>query len=508
MIQFVNTDELTRNDTVSHTDSMDLVQSLSSEEVHKRALAARKLYGKAEKALTFWIIEMDERKLYKDFGCSNIFQYATRYLSLAEHTIAEILRTGKALEQLPLLSEAFEKGQISSSHIREISRVATEETDQFWRDTARGKTVREVEKLVAFTPKVGLPGMKSTALKPVNSAAIQPAHSMTPVILVESAIPLAPASAPESEGVLKCTNAGETLQEPGTDPGISRQREQNSAPGMSLQNKQSAVPEIPLQPQDSVKYHEKLVMDLDALQMSVLQDAFTKARKESGLRDRASLLVHIAKAFLEGCPTSGKRRKPRYQIVLHRHLPSGLAWCDTLKGERPVSAEVLEKALCDAEIFQLDEQPAPTWEQNDEKETHSSVMKEDAGNNNSDILKEAHEYINEQYMSIKAAKRKGRTQYKSIYRSIRKEGRAIPAPLRKKVLLRDRCTCQAPDCGRRIFLTIHHLIAFALCGIHSISGLLTLCSNCHALVHEGKLSVEGEETHRLIWRDGKGRVIN
>ncbi|MHC9539065.1 MAG: HNH endonuclease [Vulcanimicrobiota bacterium] len=507
MKQCVNDDELTRNVTVSHTDSMDLVQGLSSDEVHKRALAARKFYGKAEKALTFWIMEMDERKLYKDFGCSNIFQYATRYLSLGEHTIAEILRTGKALAQLPLLSEAFEKGQISSSHIREISRVATKDTEEYWRDTVRGKTVREVEKLVAFTPKGGLPGVKNTELRPVSSAAIQPAHNMTPAIPVESAIFSAQTPAPAPEDVLKCTSAGEALKEPGTNTGMSQQREQSNAPVISLQE-QNATVEAPHQPQGSVKYHEKLVVDLDALQMSVLQDAFTKARKESGLRDRASLLVHIAKTFLEGCPTSGKRRKPRYQIVLHRHLPSGLAWCDTLKGERPVSPEVLEKALCDAEIIELDEPTAPTWEQDDEKETDSSVMKEDAGSKSNDILKEANDYINEQYMSIKAAKRKGRTQYKSIYKGIRKEGRAIPAPLRKKVLLRDRCTCQAPDCGRRIFLTIHHLTAFALCGIHSVFGLLTLCSKCHALVHEGKLSVEGEAPHRLIWRDGKGRVIN
>ncbi len=379
--------------------------------------------------------------------------------------------------------------------------------------------MREVEKLVAFTPKGGLPGMNSTALKPVNNAAIQPAHSMTPAIPVESAISSAPA--PASEDVLKCTSEGETLQEPGTAPGISRQGEQSNVPGISLQNEQSIAPEIPLQQRRGQlnifenknincphsKYHEKLVVDLDAEQMSVLQDAFTKARKESGLRDRASLLVHIAKAFLEGCPSSGKRRKPRYQIVLHRHLPSGLAWCDTLKGERPVSPEVLEKALCDAEIVELDETEDHTRDQHKDKETHSSVMKEDAGINNSDILNEANEYINEQYMKIKAAKRKGRTQYKSIYKSIRKEGRAIPAPLRKKVLFRDGCTCQAPECGRKIFLTIHHLIAFALCGIHSISGLLVLCSRCHALVHEGKLSVEGKAPHRLIWRDGKGRVI-
>ena len=501
MTQCMNATELQMDDAISHVDGLDLKQGLSAEEVHKRALAARKFYGKAEKSLIFWIVEMDERKLYKEFGCSNIFQYASRYLSLGEHTIAELLRTGKALTQLPLLSEAFEKGQISSSHIREISRVATKDTEEYWCDTARGKTVREVEKLVAFTPKGGLPGINSTALKHVCSAAIEPAHSMTNAIPVESAIPFtsvipsAPAPTPASVDVLKCTSEGETSQE------------------------QSTAPEILLQLQDSVKYHEKLLVDLDALQMSVLQDAFTKARKESGLRDRASLLVHIAKAFLEGCPTSGKRRKPRYQIVLHRHLPSGLAWCDTLKGERPVSPEVLEKALCDAEIVKLDETEdptgdrpgcptvSPTGDQSIEKGHNTGITSVADDRKESDIQKEAHEYINEQYMSIKAAKRKGRIQYKSIYKSIRKEGRDIPAPLRKKVLLRDGCTCQAPGCGRKIFLTIHHLIAFALCGIHSISGLLTLCAGCHALVHEGKLSVEGEAPHRLIWRDGKGRSI-
>ncbi|MHC9540149.1 MAG: HNH endonuclease [Vulcanimicrobiota bacterium] len=558
MTQCVNATELHMDSTISYVDGLDLKQGLSSEEVHKRALTARKLCGKAEKALTFWIMEMDERKLYKDFGCSNIFQYASRYLSLGEHTIAELLRTGKALAQLPLLSEAFEEGQISSSHVREISRVATKETERFWCDTARGKTVREVEKLVAFTPKGGLPGMNSTALrsansaapKPVNSAAIHPVQNMKPAIPVEFPIPPAPAPTSASEDVLKCTSEGDKLQEPGSDPGMSRQGEQSSDPGMSrqgeqssdpgmsrqgeqssdpgmsLQNKQSSAPDMP--PQNSVKYHEKLVVDLDAEEISVLQDAFAKARKESGLRDRASLLVHIAKAFLEGCPTSGKRRKPRYQIVLHRHLPSGLAWCDTLKGERPVSPEVLEKALCDAEIVELDESPAPTWDrtgrptgdrtgystvsptgdQSIEKGHNTGITSVAADRKEADILKEANDYINEQYMKIKAAKRKGRTQYKSTYRSIRKEGRDIPAPLRKKVLLRDGCTCQAPGCGRKIFLTIHHFIAFALCGIHSISGLLTLCAGCHALVHEGKLSVEGEAPHRLIWRDGKGRIIN
>ncbi|GEM_PF-3427980 len=99
------------------------------------------------------------------------FSEVSKMLVKYEDSLAEMLRTGKALTQLPLLSEAFEKGHISSSHIREISRVATEETEQFWRDTARGKTVREVEKMVAFTPKGGLPGMKNT---PKGERAVSP----------------------------------------------------------------------------------------------------------------------------------------------------------------------------------------------------------------------------------------------------------------------------------------------------------------------------------------------
>ncbi len=436
MTQCMSDIGLQTDDTVYHTDGLDLVQGLSSEEVHKRALIARKLYGKAEKSLTYWIVEMDERKLYKDFGCSNIFQYAARYLSLGEHTIAEILRTGKALAKLPLISEAFEKGQISSSHVREISRVATAETEKFWYDTARAKTVREVEKLVAFTPRGGLPVMKSTQLQPANTRV--PASPPTP--------------APASKDVLKFTSQGETPKE------------------------QSTAPEMPLQLQSSVKYNEKLVVDLDAEQMSVLNDAFTKAKKESGKRDRASLLLHIAKVFLEGCPSSGAKRKPPYQIVLHRHLPSDLTWCITPKGERPVSPEVLEKALLDAEIVELDEPDGPPRDQNDEKEINSDEITEDADKQKVDVQTEANEYINEQYMKVKAAKREKHQYRKGSYKSSNKKGRNIPTALRKKVLLRDGCTCQAPGCGKKIFLVIHHMIAFGLCGIHNIAYLVTLCT--------------------------------
>ncbi len=81
-------------------------------------------------------------------------------------------------------------------------------------------------------------------------------------------------------------------------------------------------------------------------------------------------------------------------------------------------------------------------------------MTEDTNRQKADIQKEANEYINEQYMSIKAAKKQKHKYQKGSYKSNKKKGRSIPAALRKRVLLRDGNTCQAPGCGKKIFLIL------------------------------------------------------
>jgi len=66
----------------------------------------------------------------------------------------------RKLAGLPRLSASYEKGEISGTHIREITRVATAETESFRDEAARNCTTREIEKMVAFTPKGGLPPEK------------------------------------------------------------------------------------------------------------------------------------------------------------------------------------------------------------------------------------------------------------------------------------------------------------------------------------------------------------
>jgi len=55
----------------------------------------------------------------------------------------------EALERLPELEQALRDGSVSWSVAHELTRIATEENERAWLDLARGRTVRQIEELVA-----------------------------------------------------------------------------------------------------------------------------------------------------------------------------------------------------------------------------------------------------------------------------------------------------------------------------------------------------------------------
>ncbi len=492
----------TAADEKQDTETFDdiLTHGLSGQEVHRRAIEARKLFGKAQKALAFWVIEIDTRKIYREFGCSNIYHYATRHLSLGEHTISELLRTGRALEKLPILSLAYERGEISSTHIREITRVATPETESFWCEAAKKSTTRQIEKLVAFSPKGGLPSVQ-------GSVSTIPGNTV-----------------PDPAGLTSCTTgcgpkSGSGQISPAEicegDQQVKREEDGAVAPPSSVDSPGSVTA--------PVKYHDKLIVELSGEEMSMVKDAFDRAKKESGLRDRASLLMHIVKRFLDGALTAGREtRKPPYQILLHHHLPSGITWNDTLKGETPVPQTVLAKALCDAEIIEVDEPDRPARDLLEEEEKAEVSSRE-----SSDTSMDGLGRVNELYKAYKEKNRKSENSDRSSTEngealngsdnapggSDRRAARAartaktIPSSLRNKVLKRDGHKCQAPGCGRICFLRVHHIEPEGAGGATEEQNLCTVCDRCHDSVHEERLSVEGKAPHQLIWRDERGQLL-
>lgn len=63
---------------------------------------------------------------------------------------------------------------------------------------------------------------------------------------------------------------------------------------------------------------------------------------------------------------------------------------------------------------------------------------------------------------------------------------AIPAEIKRKVLVEAGHRCSIPTC-RQIICEVHHINEYSEVKEHKYENLICLCSNCHTLVHQGKI---------------------
>ncbi len=112
-----------------------------------RTIATRRAALDAEEAR--WLRRAEALRLWWHFGMVSAFDYMERALGYTPHVAKEKLRVARALGDLPAIEEALSEGAVSYSAVRELTRVATPETEDEWLDAADGKNVREIEELVA-----------------------------------------------------------------------------------------------------------------------------------------------------------------------------------------------------------------------------------------------------------------------------------------------------------------------------------------------------------------------
>ncbi len=70
----------------------------------------------------------------------------------------------------------------------------------------------------------------------------------------------------------------------------------------------------------------------------------------------------------------------------------------------------------------------------------------------------------------------------------------VDRSLAVKVYVRDEWKCRF--CKSRENLTPHHLIHKSQGGEDSLDNLVTLCFNCHRLIHDGKLKIVGTNSNK------------
>jgi hypothetical protein len=63
--------------------------------------------------------------------------------------------------------------------------------------------------------------------------------------------------------------------------------------------------------------------------------------------------------------------------------------------------------------------------------------------------------------------------------------RAIPAKLRRQILVEASHRCCIPTCGSEVKVDIHHIIPWETCKNHEEENLVALCPNCHRRAGRG-----------------------
>jgi len=93
--------------------------------------------------------EAEAMRLWDHFGHVSILEYLEREHGIDPRTAHDRLRVSHALGELPLLEAELEDGSLQYSHVKELTRVVTPETEEAWIGAARGKTCAEVQQMVS-----------------------------------------------------------------------------------------------------------------------------------------------------------------------------------------------------------------------------------------------------------------------------------------------------------------------------------------------------------------------
>jgi hypothetical protein len=95
-----------------------------------------------------WFLAALRSGTHVHLGFGSFAEYVERLFGYKPRSTQEKLRVAEALEQLPSTARALERGALSWSAARELTRVAVAETEHEWLGAAQGKTIRQLEELV------------------------------------------------------------------------------------------------------------------------------------------------------------------------------------------------------------------------------------------------------------------------------------------------------------------------------------------------------------------------
>lgn len=120
------------------------------EQLHQEALAAAANYRKSESNLIGVLIRVNKTRLFEELGFHSLFSYCTQCLKLSESHSYSLLQIVRKSEEVPVLKQKIESGEIHMSNARSIVPIITRENQSIWLEKAatlsQKALVREIKK--------------------------------------------------------------------------------------------------------------------------------------------------------------------------------------------------------------------------------------------------------------------------------------------------------------------------------------------------------------------------
>ena len=110
------------------------------------------LYSKLSAETCRWLLlvaELDRREAYLKWGCHTCAHWLSWHCGVAMRAAQDQVRVARRLGELPRVTEAFSKGELSYSKVRALTRVADSDSEMRLLELALDSTAAQLERIVS-----------------------------------------------------------------------------------------------------------------------------------------------------------------------------------------------------------------------------------------------------------------------------------------------------------------------------------------------------------------------
>ena len=128
------------------------------QELHAKLKGIGVNRGKLDALELELLFDAEDTRMFRRFGYPTMQAYMVAELDCTMHTANEKLRVARELLDLPSMMDELRDGKLNWTKVRELTRVATEETEDEWLEAIEGKGSTEVQQMVKGHKKGARPG--------------------------------------------------------------------------------------------------------------------------------------------------------------------------------------------------------------------------------------------------------------------------------------------------------------------------------------------------------------